>query len=288
MTAKTYDPAVPIWCAGCGHFGVQNALRIALAAEEVPSHETLILAGIGCSGTIQNNLGTYGYHAMHGRVLPTAAGAALANPDLCVIAAGGDGDGYAIGAGHLVHGFRRNLPMVYILMNNQTYGLTKGQHSPTRTFHSPSHDETPLDGISLGLSIGATTFLARGYTGHFPQLVTLTRAAISHARSGRGFAFLEVISPCVTYFDTYPLWENVLENAEDQPDHDPADRAGAFAYTQRLLGEGRLATGQILHLSHGSRPNRLPGTPDRDAVLRGAAAQHAIAATARQCETRES
>lgn len=100
-TPVTFPTAEPIWCAGCGHFGVESALRHALSALNVPRSDTLILAGIGCSGSIQNNIDTYGYHALHGRVLPTATGALLANPNLTVIAAGGDGDGYAIGMGHL-------------------------------------------------------------------------------------------------------------------------------------------------------------------------------------------
>lgn len=271
MTAKTYSPASPIWCAGCGHFGVQAALKTALHQLGVASHETLILAGIGCSGTIQNNLGTYGYHAMHGRVLPTATGAALANPGLSVIAAGGDGDGYAIGAGHLVHCFRRNLPLVYILMNNHTYGLTKGQHSPTRPYRYPTHQEPALDGITLGLSIRATSFLARGYTGNYPQLVSLTAAAIEHARARRGFAFLEVISPCVTYHDTYPQWDRRLENLDENPDHDPGDRVQAFAHTQRLAAEGRLPSGLILSDPQPPPPAPLPPSAPTGVLPRAAA-----------------
>ena len=171
MTAgpRTYEPAVPIWCAGCGHFGALNALQASLRDPEIPNHEVLILAGIGCSGTIQNYLGTYGYHALHGRVLPAAAGVALANPDLTVIAAGGDGDGYAIGVGHLVHAFRRNLSFTYIVINNETYGLTKGQRSPSRLLGGDTGNggEGSLDGALLGLSIPATTFVARGYGGWF-------------------------------------------------------------------------------------------------------------------------
>lgn len=235
----------PIWCAGCGHFGVEKALKVALRNLEVPSYDTLVLAGIGCSGTIQNNLGTYGYHALHGRVLPSAAGAALANPDLTVVAAGGDGDGYAIGGGHLLHAFRRNLPFVYIVMNNETYGLTKGQQSPTREHAYDSHTERSLDSMQLGLSISGTSFLARGYSGAFDQLVALTEAAITHARTGKGFAFLEVISPCVTYYDAYATWESRIVDLDDDPTYDPRDRAGAFTRSLEMAETGRMVTGQV-------------------------------------------
>lgn len=267
MTAapRTYQPAVPIWCAGCGHFGVMNALQTAVRDLEIPLHEVLVLAGIGCSGTIQNYLGTYGYHALHGRVLPAATGVALANPDLTVIGAGGDGDGYAIGMGHLVHAFRRNASLAYIVMNNETYGLTKGQHSPTRLFDYPSHAEGPMDAALLGLSIPGTTFVARGYSGWFDQLVRLTREALEHARSKRGFAFLEVISPCVTYQDSYPRWEQALCDVDADPAYDPADRAGAFVTATRLLSEQRLAAGLLYRAAAAGSPNDRPA-PARAAI----------------------
>ncbi len=246
MTAtRTYPPATPIWCAGCGHFAVLHALRAALRDLEVPAHETVVLAGIGCSGTIQNYLGTYGYHALHGRVLPAATGVALANPDLTVIGAGGDGDGYAIGVGHLVHAFRRNVSLVYILMNNETYGLTKGQPSPGRLASRPEGGEGWVDGVLLGLAVPGSTFVARGYSGWFDQLERLTRAALEHARAGHGFAFLEVVSPCVTYQDTYPRWEQVLYDVDADPGHDPADRVSALVLATELVGAGRLPTGLV-------------------------------------------
>ncbi len=239
--ARTYLPGNPIWCAGCGHFGVRNALMTALRDLEAESHKTMVLAGIGCSGTLQNNLKAYGYHAMHGRVLPAASGVKLANPALDVIAVGGDGDGYAIGGGHLVHTFKRNPGVVYILMNNGIYGLTKGQDSPTAT----DGDEMALDGIQLGLSIPGSTFLARGSSALPTQLRELMVAAIEHTRAGHGFAFLEVLSPCVTYNDTYPEWAGRVVEVEELPEHDCSDRVKAFALVNRLLAENRLATGLI-------------------------------------------
>jgi 2-oxoglutarate ferredoxin oxidoreductase subunit beta len=262
---NSYAPAVPIWCAGCGHFGVLNALRAAIGDLEIPPHELVTLAGIGCSGTIQNYLGTYGYHALHGRVLPTATGVVLANPDLTVIAAGGDGDGYAIGAGHLVHAFRRNANLTYIVMSNETYGLTKGQSSPTRPA-DPGHLDGRLDAVLMGLSISTTTFLARGYSGWSEQLQRLTRQALEHARAGRGFAFLEVISPCVTYWDTYPVWEQTLVDIDADPDYDRSDRAAAFVVTSRLAAEGRLPAGLIYHAAEATPARARAGAPARAAI----------------------
>ena len=237
----TYAPAQPIWCAGCGDFGVQGALERSLDELGIARHETFILAGIGCSGTLQNNVGTYGYHAMHGRVLPTATGAAYANPDLMVIAVGGDGDGYAIGAGHFVHTLKRNPNLVYVVMDNRVYGLTKGQDSPTMD-SGASHG---LDAVRLALSIPGTSFIARGFTRWSAQLHDLTRAALEHVRARRGFAFLEVLSPCVTYNDTYATWEAMLDNMDDDPGYDPTDRAAAFARALALEAQGRMQAGLI-------------------------------------------
>ena len=212
VVTTTYRPAEPIWCAGCGHFGVQSSLQRAFETLGIEPHQTLVVAGIGCSGTIQNNLGTYGYHALHGRALPTAIGAHLADPRLTVVAAGGDGDGYAIGMGHLVHAFRRNPSIAYVVMNNGVYGLTKGQPSPTAVDGSMSGP--PLDAVTLGLALPATSFVARGFARRSDQLDRLTVAAIEHARAGRGFAFLEVLSPCVHYNDTYPAWDSALYDVD--------------------------------------------------------------------------
>ena len=255
---RTYQPTVPIWCAGCGHFGVLNALQAALRNLAIPAHEVVVLAGIGCSGTIQNYLGTYGYHALHGRVLPAATGVVLADPALTVIGAGGDGDGYAIGVGHLVHAFRRNPSFTYVVMNNETYGLTKGQRSPGRLAHDPSHGEGSLDAMLLGLSIPASTFVARGYSGWYEQLVRLTEAALGHARAGQGFAFLEVVSPCVTYQDTYPRWEQVLYDVDADPGHDPRDRWAATALAMRLASEGRLPAGLLYRAPATAPPSGEP------------------------------
>lgn len=242
---KTFKPGSPIWCSGCGHFGVESALKQSLKNLSIKPHEAIVLAGIGCSGTIQNYIGCYGYHALHGRVLPTATGVAAANPGLTVIAAGGDGDGYAIGCGHLLHTFRRNPSLLYIVMNNGTYGLTKGQPSPTAAGRADQEHE--MDAVQLGLTIPGTTFLARGYVGHMTQLVGLVDAALEHVRAKRGFAFLEVISPCVTYNDNFPAWREDLVNLDKETSYDNGDRTTVIANYAKWIEAGKRPSGLIYH-----------------------------------------
>ena len=248
---ETFTPTRPIWCAGCGDFGVLEALTQGLDELAVPAYRRMIIAGIGCSGSLQNYLSCYGYHALHGRVLPTATGCKLANPDLTVVAVGGDGDGYAIGAGHLVHAFKRNPGITYIVMNNGTYGLTKGQASPTSTTGFRGNIEEDLDPVLLALSIPGSTFIARAYSGQPAQLLNLTIAALKHTAAGYGMAYLEVLSPCVTYNDTYREWRTNVYNIDDDADYDRKDRAAAFTRMIDLREQGRLPLGLIYE---GERP----------------------------------
>lgn len=245
MTRTTFAPAEPIWCAGCGHFAVQEALVRVLASSGRPPHEVIVLAGIGCSGTVQNTIGTYGFHALHGRVLPTATGVALANPALTVVAISGDGDGYAIGAGHLVHAFRRNSPILYVVMNNGTYGLTKGQPSPTTGQFAAGHADAPVDGVRLGLSIPGSTFIARGFARRWDQMEQLLGAALAHAHERRGFAFVEVVSPCVTYRDGYAALEGQVHDVDAESGYVSHDRAAAFRRAVELEAEGKLPVGLV-------------------------------------------
>ena len=248
---ETFTPTRPIWCAGCGDFGVLEALTQGLDELAVPAYRRMIIAGIGCSGSLQNYLSCYGYHALHGRVLPTATGCKLANPDLTVVAVGGDGDGYAIGGGHLVHAFKRNPGITYIVMNNGTYGLTKGQVSPTSTAGFRGNIEEDLDPVLLALSIPGSTFIARAYSGQPAQLLNLTIAALKHTAAGYGMAYLEVLSPCVTYNDTYREWRTNVYNIDDDADYDRKDRAAAFTRMIDLREQGRLPLGLIYE---GERP----------------------------------
>lgn len=262
---ETYTPADIIWCSGCGHFGVESALKQSLKNHSLEPHETMVLAGIGCSGFIQNYIGSYGYHSLHGRVLPTATGVAAANPALTVIAAGGDGDGYAIGCGHLMHAFRRNPSVLYIVMNNGTYGLTKGQPSPTAGDRADHEHE--LDALLMGLTISGSTWLARGYVGHTQQLVELIDAGLKHVRAKRGFAFLEVISPCTTFNDNYPSWREILVNLDADESYDSGNRARAIGHYAELVAAGKTPSGLIYEGNASTFEDATGVTADNPAAL---------------------
>ncbi len=237
LTPKDFATATDSWwCPGCGDYGVLSALKQSLAELGLIPKDVAFVSGIGCSGKISGYLHSYAFHGVHGRALPVATAVKLANRNLTVIAAGGDGDGYAIGAGHFVHALRRNPDITYIVMDNQTYGLTKGQSSPTSstgyvTGTSPGgHPEAPINGLALALAAGGT-FLARGFSAQPKALVELLKAAVQH----RGFSVVEVMSPCVTYnkINTYAWFKENIEDVARTPGYDSTDRMGAFAMLSR-------------------------------------------------------
>ena len=190
------------WCPGCGDFGIVNALQMALAEMGIERDKATIFSGIGCSGKTSHFINTYGVHTLHGRVLTFAQGGKLANPEMTVVAVGGDGDGLGIGAGHFVAAGRRNVDMTYIIFDNGVYGLTKGQASPTlklgeQTKSLPSPN-TNYDVNPIGLAIASGfTFVARGYSYDVKHLKDLIIKAVKH----KGLAFLDVLQPCPTYND---------------------------------------------------------------------------------------
>ena len=192
------------WCAGCGDHGILRALEQALSEGGLAPDEVAVFGGIGCSGKTPYYMNTYGIHTLHGRLLPFAAGAKLARPELTVIAVGGDGDGLSIGAGHLVNAGRRNLDLTYLLYNNGVYGLTKGQAAPTlargeQTRSMPLQSiQEQLNPVFLAFAAGYT-WIGRGYAYDVGALATLIRQAIAHP----GIAFLEVLQPCPRYNDIH-------------------------------------------------------------------------------------
>lgn len=199
--AKDYKSTVhPDWCPGCGDFGIVNVVQQALADLRLPQHEVMMFSGIGCSGKTSHYVKAYGVHTLHGRVLPFAQGGQLANPDLKIVAVGGDGDGYGIGAGHFLNAGRRNVDLTYIVFNNEVYGLTKGQASPTlklgaqpKSLPRPNPNEG-INPLAIALSAGYT-FVARSYAFDAKHLREVVKRAIMH----RGLALVDVLQPCPTY-----------------------------------------------------------------------------------------
>jgi len=215
----------PTWCPGCGDFGTMNGMMKALAETGNHPDDTFIVAGIGCSGKIGTYMHSYALHGVHGRALPVGIGVKLANPDLEVMVAGGDGDGYSIGAGHFIHAVRRNVDMSYVVMDNRIYGLTKGQASPTsredfETATSPDGTHmSPVNPLALALASGAT-FVAQTFSSDSKRHTEIVQQAIEHD----GFGLVNVYSPCVTFndVDTYDYFRDAIVDVADT-DHDAGD-----------------------------------------------------------------
>ena len=232
MSAKDYKGTLPpVWCPGCGDFGVLNALQKAVAERQIPHEDLVIVSGIGCSSRFPHFMKAYGFHSVHGRALPTAVGLKLATTGKTVLAVGGDGDGMAIGAGHFLHTARRNPDITYLMMDNEIYGLTTGQASPTSVLGlktkttpfatSQASADQPLNPLALAISAGAT-FVARAYSGQIKEMVQLIGKALDH----EGYAFIQAISPCVTFHDIYEKAR--AEQRSLEPTHDPTDATAAL------------------------------------------------------------
>ncbi|MBI4895205.1 MAG: 2-oxoacid ferredoxin oxidoreductase [Candidatus Aenigmarchaeota archaeon] len=222
---------LPNWCGGCGDFNILFALKGAVAELDIPLENVVLVSGIGCGSKTPHFIKTYGFEGLHGRILPVATGVKLANKDLTVIAIGGDGDGYGIGAGHLFHTLRRNFDMTYIVQNNAVYGLTKGQTSPTseKGFKSNSTPSGALEDATnpmvLGITTGAT-YVARGYAYDVDHLKKLIIGAVEH----KGFSLLDVFQPCTTYnkIQTVAWYKQHLKKLEDDTSFDSKNKQEAL------------------------------------------------------------
>ena len=247
----------PIWCPGCGDFSVLAALTKAFAELGRPRESIALISGIGCSSRLPAYTSVYGFHGVHGRALALAAGVKLARPDLTVIAAGGDGDGLSIGGNHFLHACRRNVDITYLLMDNQVYGMTKGQASPTT---APDWCESkltpegpgisPIAPLPLALAAGVN-FFARGFAGNPNELARLITAGITHP----GFAVIHVLSPCVTFRAEQRAWKQAVHALDGAPATDPV------AAMTRFAGDDGFTTG-ILYA--GSNP---PFMPERQSAM---------------------
>jgi 2-oxoglutarate/2-oxoacid ferredoxin oxidoreductase subunit beta len=245
----------PVWCAGCGDFGALAALYRAMAKLQLEPWNTVVVSGIGCSSRLPGYVETFGFNGVHGRALTLATGVKVSRPELNVIAVGGDGDGIAIGGNHFLHAARRNLDIAYFLMDNEIYGLTKGQAAPT----TPAGDKTKstywgnpepaVDPCELAISFGAT-WVGRGFSGDPKTLTELMTQAMQH----RGFAFLNVLSPCVTYRgdDQFKILKAKLKFLPS--DHDRKSRAAALAYTRET---DSLTTGVLYDVREPSLVERI-------------------------------
>ena len=219
LPIETYSgPVDPDWCPGCGDFGVLKAVKMAAGKAGVVPKDLVVISGIGCSSNLPGYVHAYGVHSLHGRAVAVATGVRLANIDLKVVITGGDGDGYGIGIGHFIHAMRRNLDLTYVVMDNQIYGLTTGQASPTtmkdmRTKSTPRGNvELPINPIALALVSGAT-YVARGFSGDPNHMADLIAGGIQH----KGFALIDAFSPCVTYnkLNTYPWFKKRVYKLEE-------------------------------------------------------------------------
>jgi len=223
--------SLPTWCPGCGYFSMAEGLTFALNRLGLDHKDVVVVSGIGCASRFPFFVSSYGFHTLHGRVLPVATGVKIGNDALTVVAVGGDGDAFAIGGGHIPHAARRNVDMTYLVFDNGIYGLTKGQASPTsalgfKTSSTPyENGDVPLNPLMMLLSYGAS-WVGQAYAGHQHQLADLITEAMAH----KGFSFLRVLSPCVTFDKTDNTYGNLNMMVRTLPDdHDSSDKMAAMA-----------------------------------------------------------
>ena len=231
ITVQDYfSPVENQWCPGCGNFGILLAVKRALVELKLEPHQVLFVSGIGQAGKFPHYLKCNLLNELHGRTLPAAAAAKIVNPELTVIAEGGDGDGYGEGGNHFLGAMIRNVNITYLVHNNQVYGLTKGQASPTSdrgfvTKTTPSGAGEPLNPLALAIAANAS-FVARSYSADTVHLSKMIGLAIQH----KGFALVDIFQPCVTFnhVNTYQFYQTHLYKLDDDKSYDPGDRVAAF------------------------------------------------------------
>ena len=226
--------AIPTWCPGCGYYSMSEGFTMALNRLGIEAENTVVVSGIGCASRFPFFVDTYGFHTLHGRTLPVATGIKQANDALTVVAVGGDGDAFAIGGGHIPHAARRNVDITYLVFDNGIYGLTKGQASPTSAlgFTTPTtpydNCDQPLNPLMMLLSYGAG-WVGQAYAGRPHHLADMIAEAIAH----RGFSYLHILSPCVTFDKTDMTYANLDVGVRDLPhDHDRTDLMAALAQAE--------------------------------------------------------
>ena len=257
VTISDYAGPRPTWCPGCGNFGILTALKQALVATGLEPYQVLMVSGIGQAGKLPHYTRANVFNSLHGRTLPVAIGAKIANPELVVIAIGGDGDGYGEGGNHFINAARRNNDITYLVHNNQVYALTKGQASPTSdsgfvTRTTPHGADPQLNPLALAIAAGAT-FVARGFAGDVPHLSGIIQDAIKH----RGFALVDILQPCPTFNhkNTFAWYrERVYRVNETQ--YDPGNKLAAFEKVQEW--DDRIPIGIVYRIEAATFESRLP------------------------------
>ena len=234
VTITDYAGLTSTWCPGCGNFGILTAVKKALVELNIEPHQVLMVSGIGQAGKLPHYIRCNVFNSLHGRPVPLAIGAKIANPELIVIAVSGDGDGYGEGGNHFIHAMRRNHDITYLVHNNQVYGLTKGQASPTSdqgfvTKTTPQGAALPINPIALALASGAS-FIGRSFAGDIEHLAGLIKAGINH----KGFALIDILQPCVSFNhkNTYSWYRERVYKLEEEANYDSGNKIAAFNKAQ--------------------------------------------------------
>jgi 2-oxoglutarate ferredoxin oxidoreductase subunit beta len=256
VTIADYAGIPSAWCPGCGNFGILSAVKKALVELEIEPHQVLLVSGIGQAGKLPHYMKGNVFNSLHGRPVPPAIGAGIANPELIVIAISGDGDSYGEGGNHFLHAMRRNHNITYLVHDNQIYALTKGQASPTSdqgfiTKTTPFGASLPINPIALGIVAGAS-FVARGFAGDVEHLAGLIKAGINH----KGFALIDILQPCVSFnhVNTFAWYKERVYKLETG--YDPADKAQALVKAQEW-GD-RIPTGIIYRQDRPTFEEQIP------------------------------
>lgn len=233
VTVNDYNGLKPAWCPGCGNFSILKAVNQALVGLKLEPYQVLFVSGIGQAGKLPHYTRGNVFNSLHGRPVPPACGAKLSNRDLNVIAVSGDGDAYGEGGNHFLHAMRRNHDITYLVHDNQVYGLTKGQASPTSdagfiTKTTPQGAGFPFNPIGLAIIAGAT-FVARGYAGEINHLAELLKRGIQH----KGFSLIDILQPCVSFnhVNTFQWYADRVYKLEDST-YDSADKKQAVVKAQ--------------------------------------------------------
>ena len=261
-----YAGGLTAWCPGCGNFGILTALKEALVNLDLEPHQVLMVSGIGQAGKLPHYTRANVFNSLHGRAIPVAIGAKLANPELTVIAIGGDGDGYAEGGNHTLHAMRRNHDITYLVHDNQVYGLTKGQASPTSdpgfvtktTLHGA---DPPVNPVALAIAAGAT-FVARSFAGDLPHLSQMIAEGIRH----KGFALVDILQPCVT-FNRKNTWAWYQERVYHLPQKYKADDPIAAYEKAHEWGE-RIPIGVLYRKEEPTFESRIPALKEGPLIRR--------------------